>query len=216
LTCFFIDGPEKFPSPALYPKTISEYLDISCQARDEWIGWDAEQRQAHLHGVVGMCRFLIRPSVQCRNLASNAECSRRPWLNEIPSIGDRSEYTQAASFIPVGKTKGRGRQDRYRESALSVKEIYVYPLMRDFRERIGLPRDAGLGALGPADGIETEHWAKNEFGDAPLGDARPSRRLVEVAAKKAEVPDRVYSGVAKGDWASVKGYYRMIDQLQGV
>ena len=38
--------------------------------RDEWIGWDAEQRRAYLHRVVGMSRFLIRPSVQCRNLAS--------------------------------------------------------------------------------------------------------------------------------------------------
>jgi hypothetical protein len=38
--------------------------------RDKWIGWDAEQRQAHLHSVVAMSRFLIRPSVQCGNLAS--------------------------------------------------------------------------------------------------------------------------------------------------
>jgi hypothetical protein len=38
--------------------------------RDKWIGWDAEQRRAHLQRVVGMSRFLIRPSVQCRNLAS--------------------------------------------------------------------------------------------------------------------------------------------------
>jgi hypothetical protein len=196
--------------------------------RDAWIGWDAEQRQAHLHGIIGMSRFLIRPSVQCQNLASKVlsmsmtvmpddfegEYHYRPWL--VESFVDTRRYSgacyQAANWIAVGKTKGRGRQDRYTESALSVKEIYVYPLMRDFRERMGLPRDAGLGALGPADGMETEHWAKNEFGDAPLGDARLSRRLVEVAAKKAEVPDRAYSGVAKGDWASVKGYYRMIDQ----
>ncbi|HEU0201869.1 MAG TPA: Druantia anti-phage system protein DruA, partial [Burkholderiaceae bacterium] len=39
-------------------------------ARDAWIGWDAEQRRAHLDGIVGMSRFLIRPSVCCRNLAS--------------------------------------------------------------------------------------------------------------------------------------------------
>ena len=28
--------------------------------RDRWIGWDAEQRRAHLHGVVCLSRFLIR------------------------------------------------------------------------------------------------------------------------------------------------------------
>ena len=196
--------------------------------RDRWIGWDAEQRQAHLHGVVGMCRFLIRPSVQCRNLASKVlsmsmavmpddferRYNYRPWL--VESFVDISRYSgacyQAANWISVGKTKGRGRQDRFTEAALSVKEIYVYPLARDFRRRIGLPGDAGLGALGLADGQEAGEWAKNEFGDAPLGDSRLSRRLVDVAAKKAEVPDRAFSGVAEGDWASVKGYYRMIDQ----
>jgi hypothetical protein len=35
---------------------------------------------------------------------------------------------------------------------------------------------------------------------------------VKVAAAKAEVPDRAFSGVAKGDWPAVKAYYRMIDQ----
>jgi hypothetical protein len=38
--------------------------------RDRWIGWDSEQRRTYLHYVAGMSRFLIRPSVQCHNLAS--------------------------------------------------------------------------------------------------------------------------------------------------
>ena len=38
--------------------------------RDRWIGWDAEQRRAHLDRIVGMSRYLIRPGVKCRNLAS--------------------------------------------------------------------------------------------------------------------------------------------------
>jgi hypothetical protein len=196
--------------------------------RDAWIGWDSEQRQAHLHGVVGMSRFLIRPSVACRNLASKVlsmsmavlsadferEYGYRPWL--VESFVDTSRYSgscyQAANWMPIGKTRGRGRQDRFTKAALSVKEIYVYPLERDFRRGIGLPPGAGLGALGPADGLETGSFAENEFGDAPLGDARLSRRLVKVAATKAEAPGRAFSGVEKGDWASVKGYYRMIDQ----
>jgi uncharacterized protein DUF4338 len=40
--------------------------------RDRWIGWDDEQRRSYLHTVVGMSRFLIRPRVECRNLASKA------------------------------------------------------------------------------------------------------------------------------------------------
>ena len=196
--------------------------------RDEWIGWDAERRRTHLHFVVGMSRFLIRPSVECRNLASKVlsmsmaampddferKFSYRPWL--VESFVDTSCYSgtcyRAANWIAVGKTKGRGRQDRFNKLALSVKAIYVYPIENDFRRRMGLSPDAGLGALSPTDGLEIGHWAQNEFGGAPLGDARLSKRLVNVAAAKAEVPDRAFSGVAKGDWATVKAYYRMIDQ----
>ena len=138
----------------------------------------------------------------------------RPWL--VESFVDTSRYSgacyRAANWIAVGETKGRGRQDRFEQSALSIKAIYVYPIEKDFRKRMGLSPDAGLGALSPADGLEAEHWAENEFGGAPLGDARLSKRLVNVAADKAEVPDRAFSGVAKGDWPAVKAYYRMIDQ----
>ncbi|MCK4623644.1 MAG: IS4 family transposase [Desulfuromonadales bacterium] len=196
--------------------------------RDEWIGWDAEQRRSYLHFVVGMSRFLIRPSVQCRNLASKVlsmslavlpddferQYSYRPWL--VESFVDTSGYSggcyRAANWIAVGKTKGRGRQDRFKQSALSTKAIYVYPIENNFRRRMGLSSNAGLGALAPADGLGAGHWAEHEFGGAQLGDARLSKRLVTVAAAKAEVPDRAFSGVAKGDWAATKAYYRMIDQ----
>ena len=196
--------------------------------RDRWIGWDHEQRRAYLQVVVGMSRFLLRPSVRCRNLASKVlslslealpddferRYGYRPWL--VESFVDTAYYSgacyRAANWIAVGKTKGRGRQDRFNLFALPAKAIYVYPLEQDFRRRMGLSPDAGLGALDIVDGLEAAHWAENEFGGAPLGDTRLSKRLVNVAAAKAEVPDRAFSGVAKGDWAAVKGYYRLIDQ----
>ncbi|MGK2907577.1 MAG: IS4 family transposase [Desulfuromonadales bacterium] len=196
--------------------------------RDKWIGWDAEQRQAHLHSVVAMSRFLIRPSVQCGNLASKvlgmslaalpADFERhygyRPYL--VESFVDTRHYSgtcyKAANWIEVGVTKGRGRQDRFKQAALSIKAIYVYPIEKEFRKRIGLSPDAGLGALTPVQGLKNEHWAENEFGGAPLGDVRLSKRLVSVAEEKAQVPSRTFSGVAKGDWPKVKAYYRMIDQ----
>ena len=196
--------------------------------RDRWIGWDAQQRRAYLHTVVGMSRFLIRPWVQCHNLASKVlsmsmarlpddferTYGYRPWL--VESFVDTDRYSgacyEAGNWIRVGRTKGRGRQDRLTRRALSRKAIYLYPLERGFRKRMGLSPDAGLGALGPAEGLEKERWAANEFGGAPLGDERLSKRLVEVAAAKAEVPDRAFSGVEEGNWAAVKAYYRMIDQ----
>jgi len=195
--------------------------------RDKWIGWDAEQRRAYLHRGVAMSRFLIRACVQCRNLASKLlsmsmgrladdfqrKFNYRPWL--VESFVDTMMYSgasyEASNWIRVGETQGRGRQDRFSRAALSRKAIYMYPLQKDFRKRMGLSPDAGLGELGPAEGLETDRWAEKEFGGAPLGDARLSRRLVNVAAAKAEVPDRAFSGVAKGDWPAVKAYYRMID-----
>jgi hypothetical protein len=201
---------------------------LQLAARDKWIGWNAEQRLAHLDMVVGMSRFLIRPSVKCCNLASKvlgmsmavlpADFERRygyrPYL--VESFVDTDRYCgtcyRAGNFLEVGKTAGRGRQDRFNQSSLSMKAIYVYPIEKDFRKRMGLSADAGLGALSPDQGLESGLWAENEFGGAPLGDARLSKRLVSVAEDKAEVPGRAYSGVAKGDWQKVKAYYRMIDQ----
>ena len=195
--------------------------------RDRWIGWDAEQRRAHLDGVVGLSRFLIRPSVTCRNLASrllslslprlvedfHRRYQYRPWL--VESFVDTSRFSgacyRAANWMLVGRTKGRGRQDRFSQRAKTIKDIYVYPLEKDFRDQLGLPQGAGLGPLGPSEGLDGEQWATQEFGGAPVGDARLSARLVAIAAAKAEQPGRAFTGVAAGDWPAVKAYYRFID-----
>jgi hypothetical protein len=195
--------------------------------RDRWIGWDAEQRRRHLHGIVCLSRFLIRPGVECRNLASRLlsmsldrlvkdfqqRYHYRPWL--VESFVDRSRFSgasyRAANWILVGQTKGRGRQDRFSKQEKTIKDIYVYPLEKDFRTRLGLADGAGLGPLGPADGMDNNTWADEEFGGAPLGDARLSRRLVDIAQSKAEKPGHAFTGVAEGDWPAVKAYYRLID-----
>jgi hypothetical protein len=195
--------------------------------RDRWIGWDGEQRRAHLHGIVCLSRFLIRPSVECRNLASRLlsmslqqvgedfqrRYHYRPWL--VESFLDTSRFSgtsyRAANWILVGQTKGRGRQDRFSKREKTIKDIYVYPLEKDFRTRLGLAAGAGLGPLGPADGLDGKNWAKQEFGGAPLGDVRLSERLVGIAQSKAEKPGRAFTGVAEGDWPAVKAFYRFID-----
>jgi hypothetical protein len=196
--------------------------------REQWIGWDADQRRTYLHYVAGMNRFLIRPGVRCRNLASKVlslstktmaddfeqQYGYRPLL--IESFVDKEQYAgtcyRAANWTEIGETAGRGRQDRFSEAALSTKAIYIYPVDRDFRQKMGLPVPAWQTPLSPADGIDSDHWAQHEFGDAPVGDARLSKRLVNVAAAKADNPGRAFCGVAKGDWPATKGYYRMIDQ----
>ncbi len=201
---------------------------LQLEARDRWIGWDPAQRQTHLHRVIGMNRFLIRPSVACQHLASKVlslsvarlavDFEQRyhytPYL--IESFVDLEHYSgtsyRAANWIDIGQTKGRGRQDRVNQAALSRKAIFVYPLHRAFRQRLGLSPSAGSGALDLGEGLDAEQWAEQEFGGAPLGDRRLSKRLVASAHIKAKAPSRAFCGAAKGDRAAMKGYYRMIEQ----
>lgn len=204
---------------------------LQVAARDRWIGWTPAQRRAHLHRVVGLSRLLIRPSVDCHNLASRALrlCLHRlvddfttrygfaPWL--VESFADRAHVRgtvyQASNWIGVGQTAGRGRQDRERQCAESVKDIYVYPLDPAFRDTMGLSPAVGAPALAPADGVDDDGWAAHEFGGAPLGDQRLTRRLVESARMKAEDPGAAFTHVAAGDPAAIKGYYRLIDHPDG-
>jgi len=196
--------------------------------RDHWIGWDTEGRGAHLDKVVGLARFLIRPGVRCNNLASHVLglCVRAMRLDFENRYGyapllletfvDTGSFLgtcfRAANWVQVGETQGRGRQDREMKAAKSVKDFYVYPLVGDFRQRLGLPTGSGLGPLGLTSGLEGESWAEQEFGTAELGDSRLTRRLVDIATAKAKAPAKAWSEIAKGDWPATKAYYRFIDK----
>jgi hypothetical protein len=202
---------------------------LHLEARDRWIGWDAPQRQAHEGRVVNLSRLLIRPSVQCRNLASfvlgaclgrvpkdfAARYGYEPWLLE--SFVDRQQYAgtcfQAANWVCVGQTKGRGRNDRACESPESIKDIYVYPLVADFRQKMGVsgaPATA-LRPLAVEQGLGAKEWAQQEFGEVELGDQRLRERLIRIVEDRAEHPDASYLEAAGGDRYAAKGYYYFID-----
>jgi hypothetical protein len=201
---------------------------LQLKDRDRWIGWDGAGRRAHLHRIVGLSRFLIRPMVACHNLASRvlgmalrqlpedveSRYGYRPWLVEtfVESARYRGTCYRAANWIEVGQTQGRGRQDRYNRCAETRKSIFLYPLAADFRTRLGVGSEPVGETLDISEGLEEHGWAEQEFGDAPLGDRRLGKRLVESAAIQARTPGRAFSGAAQGDWPRVKGYYRMIDQ----
>ncbi len=201
---------------------------LQLKDRDCWIGWDGETRQKHLHRVIGLSRFLIRPSVHCRNLASlvlgmalrqlpadiEARYGYRPWLAETFVETDRftGACFRAANWVEVGQSRGRGRQDRENQRAETPKAIYLYPLETDFRARLGIAHEVVHETLEITEGLEGEAWADNEFGGAQLGDRRLSKRLVESVGILAQTPGRAFCGAAQGDWPRVKGYYRMIDQ----
>ena len=201
---------------------------LHLDARDRWIGWELETRRAHLDRVVGMSRFLIRPSVQCRNLASRvlslvmkrvsedfeAWYGYRPLL--VETFVDTEKFSgtcyRAANWIRVGATRGRGRQDREAKHRQSIKDIFLYVLADDFRTQLGLSARQGLGPLPLSACLETDSWTEDEFGGAPVGDVRLSRRLVHSATVHAEKPGMSFPEAAGGDRALVKGHYRFLDQ----
>mgnify|MGYP000116731119 CR=1 FL=1 len=124
---------------------------LQLKDRDRWIGWDGEGRQGHLHRIVGLSRFLIRPMVVCHNLASRvlamalrqlpgdvqSRYGYRPWLVETYVESERYRGTcyRAANWVCTGQTTGRTRNDRYLRIRTSPKDLYVYPLLRQYRDR---------------------------------------------------------------------------------
>jgi len=117
--------------------------------RDRFIGWSAAQRQARLPQVVQNSRFLLLPWVRVRHLASHVLAAvtarlHADWIERYqqPVVlvetfvqCDRFAGTcyRAANWLYAGRTSGRGRGDRYHQRAQPSKDIYLYPLVRDWR-----------------------------------------------------------------------------------
>ncbi len=120
--------------------------------RDAFIGWDAETRQKNLNFITNNTRFLILPSVRVPHLASHLLAGimrriRQDWQDKyahpvhlVETFVQDDRFTgacyKAANWISVGQTKGRSRQDRYSTLSVPVKDIYVYPLTRNFRQAL--------------------------------------------------------------------------------
>lgn len=199
------------------------------QSRDQWIGWDQEQRAQHQHRVINLTRYLIRGSVQCENLASHVLglCARRvagdyqarygiePWLLE--TFVNREQYVgtcfQAANWVCVGQTRGRGRNGSKKEGK-SIKDVYLYPLRADFRARMGV-NAAAVQPLKVEDGLESEAWAQQEFGACDLGDPRRTAQLVKAARHKGRLPGGSYARACGGNRHQLKSYYRMMNTKRG-
>jgi hypothetical protein len=122
-------------------------------ARERWIGWSDSARRRNLQQVVSNSRFLILPWVRIRNLASStlalaarrlpddwqASYQIRPVLLE--TLVDPARFTgtcyRAANWTCVGRTTGRGRQDRdHQRHDASPKMIFLSPLSADAQSRL--------------------------------------------------------------------------------
>lgn len=121
----------------------------SVAPRDKFIGWTAGQRKLNLQFVINNARFLVLPWVKSPNLASRilggvvkrvaADWRERykyaPVLLETFVEKERFRGTcyRAANWILTGQTQGRGKLDRHKQCSLPVKDIFLYPLTKDFR-----------------------------------------------------------------------------------
>ena len=123
------------------------------QAPDAWIGWNDNERRRHLQAIVNQGRFLILPGVRVKGLASKTLARRaRPLPDDweqhdavpplrLETLVDAARFRgtcyRAANGIHVGQTSGRGRRDRQNKAqGQAVKDIYVYPLVGDARQRL--------------------------------------------------------------------------------
>jgi len=121
-----------------------------CQDRERFIGWSAEQRQRNLGLIANNSRFLIFPWVKVPHLGSwilgqVAGRIARDWQAKyghpvvlLETFVERERFRgtvyRAANWQSAGVTTGRTRQDRHTCIQVAVKDIYVHPLCRRFRE----------------------------------------------------------------------------------
>ncbi|MBN2256321.1 MAG: DUF4338 domain-containing protein [Anaerolineaceae bacterium] len=121
--------------------------------RDRFIGWDKHTRQKNIGLMAYNTRFLILPWIEIKYLASHilsriAKILPEDWLSLYrhpvyyletfvdTERGFKGTCYKAANWIYLGKTTGRGKNDQTRKPNRSIKDVYGYPLIKDFKEKL--------------------------------------------------------------------------------
>jgi hypothetical protein len=127
-------------------------------SRDRFIGWTAKMRREHLRLMACNTRFLILPWVRVPSLASHilgrmARILPRDWhrvyrhgIHYLETFVDKSRFAgtcyKAANWIYLGETTGRGKNDQTRRPNRSIKAVWGYPLVKNFRKLMTTEDDA--------------------------------------------------------------------------
>jgi len=122
------------------------------KSRETFIGWDKPTKEKNLSLVVNNTRFLVLPWVSIKCLASkilavNARRISADWtaiyqqpvyLLETFVEKDRFRGTcyKAANWIRVGQTKGTSKRGHDHLIHGLIKDVFLYPLRKDFREKL--------------------------------------------------------------------------------
>ena len=117
--------------------------------RDRFIGWSAEERRRNIRLVAYNSRFLILPWVKVPHLASHllgrmVRMLSAEWeqvyghpVHLAETFVDPTRWKgtcyRAADWEVVGRTTGRGNNDRTNRPNRSCKDVLVRPLTRSFR-----------------------------------------------------------------------------------
>ena len=119
------------------------------QCRDKFIGWSKENRVSNLHLIAYNTRFLILPWVSINCLASQllsmmtktisddwVKYSNHP-LYYLETFVDTERFWgtcyKASNWIYLGNTTGRGKNDQTHKQNRSLKAVWGYPLVKNFR-----------------------------------------------------------------------------------
>jgi hypothetical protein len=121
--------------------------------RDRFIGWSAEARRQNIRFVAYNSRFLILPWVAVAHLASHllgrmAALLAGEWqrlyghpVYFAETFVDPGRYRgtcyRAANWLWLGRTTGRGKDDRTMRPNRPRKDVLGYPLVGRFRELLG-------------------------------------------------------------------------------
>jgi hypothetical protein len=124
--------------------------------RDRYLGWSPQVRKANLRSVAYQTRFLILPWIRVPHLASHllGRMARRlsaDWeqvyahpIYFTETFVDPTRYRgtcyRAANWVWMGRTTGRGKDDQTRRPNRSLKDVWGYPLVANFRERLHVHR----------------------------------------------------------------------------
>ena len=124
------------------------------QSRDDFIGWNKDARTRNNRFMVNNSRFLILPWVGIKNLASfllglSARTISNDWerfygypVYLLETFVERDRFAgtcyKAANWIRTGETKGHAKKNKKFYYHGQIKDVYLYPLVADFRSRLGV------------------------------------------------------------------------------
>ena len=124
----------------------------SVKSRESFIGWDKPTKVNNLHLVANNTRFLILPWIEIKFLASKVLALNTRRISEdwfkiynhhvylLETFVEQNRFKgtcyKAANWVRVGQTKGTAKRGHDHLFHGKIKDVYLYPLRKDFRKKL--------------------------------------------------------------------------------